>query len=507
MSSPESEEGRPWDDDLDGYEEEWQESVECDQHDAEGDQYEAEGDRYEVEGDQYDVEAETESKETNDQVSNGSSSGRSQSQEYSSRLLSRYRREALFGSSVGEDSFYDPPYENPIRQPSSFRRSVSEPRNEYHVPYVPRSVSAREVNVSEEPRNVPKEPRNVPEEPRNLENRGRDPVLSVFQEMLALMRQQTAANASPRAYESPSFLKIVTIMKNLGTEDFKGGPSTFEADQWLQNLEKNFGATRCQEDYKKDVAEYYLKNDASDWWTSVKRQYGHRNPTWMDFRREFEGKYFPPEARDRLEVQFVNLEQGEKSVRDYESEFTRLRKYVFRGQEDEAAMVRYFLNGLRAEIRNMLISVTYNTVNELVERAVNVERGLEVEKKAMHQSGDASKSANQKQSVSRNRSRSNQEGQSSKIRKSEVVCYSCGEPGHYFRECPSVGQNHPSVPPHIICYKCGERGHYQASCPIINVLQVLPAENHSPPARPEDEQPVKRQEREDRVYLSIDSLT
>lgn len=51
-------------------------------------------------------------------------------------------------------------------------------------------------------------------------------------------------------------------------------------------------------------------DDAVCWWLSVERQYGERIPDWSDFKLEFEKKYFTPQVRDRLETQFMALEQG-----------------------------------------------------------------------------------------------------------------------------------------------------------------------------------------------------
>ncbi|XP_019096494.1 PREDICTED: uncharacterized protein LOC109130871 [Camelina sativa] len=369
------------------------------------------------------------------------------------------------------------------------------------------------MNVTEEPRqrSVPAEPRqrsapeeprqrSAREEPRRSESGARDPMLSVFQEILAHMREQSSR---PSASEAPSFLKIVKIMKDLGTDNFRGGSNTFEADQWLQNLEKNFDATRCQEDYKKDVAVYYLKDDASDWWASVKRHYGQTNPTWTEFRKEFKGKYFPPEARDRLENEFISLEQGEKSVRELESIFTRLRKYVYRGREDEAVMARHFLHALRPDIQGRLMSVTYQRVDELAERAVNMEENIEMEKEAIRQDQEKNKAKMMSSDgKSRKRSQFNQEGRSPKPKKGGVVCYSCGESGHYFRECSKAERSYRPVPSHIICYNCGRGGHYKASCPMNNAIVAVPEARYPPLTSPEDEQPVKRQVREDRVYPS-----
>ena len=68
------------------------------------------------------------------------------------------------------------------------------------------------------------------------------------------------------------------------------------------------------------------------------------------FKKEFESKYFPPEAHDRVEVQLMSLVQGQKSVRAYEQIFTRLWRSLNNGKDDEAMMVRRFLRGLSPEI-------------------------------------------------------------------------------------------------------------------------------------------------------------
>ncbi|CAG7863508.1 unnamed protein product [Brassica rapa] len=54
-------------------------------------------------------------------------------------------------------------------------------------------------------------------------------------------------------------------------------------------------------------------------------------------------KYFPAEAWDRLEAQFLDLAQGHRTVREYEEEFNRLRRFVGRELEDEAVQVRRFI--------------------------------------------------------------------------------------------------------------------------------------------------------------------
>ncbi|CAA7047612.1 unnamed protein product [Microthlaspi erraticum] len=185
-----------------------------------------------------------------------------------------------------------------------------------------------------------------------------DPTLSMVHNLLSqvLQGQAGAGNGTP---PPPDFLKIVTTMKTLGTYKFAGNPDPYAADAWMQCLEKNFAATRCPPEFKKDVAIYYLEKEALDWWNSLDRQTYHTIFTWESFQEEFKRKYFPPEARDRMEQAFVALTQGNRSVREYEAEFIKLQKYVTYGYGDERTMVRKFLQGLKPEIGGRLQAVTY----------------------------------------------------------------------------------------------------------------------------------------------------
>ena len=91
-------------------------------------------------------------------------------------------------------------------------------------------------------------------------------LLELMAEMVNLQHQalnaQRAQPAPVPTASHPDFLKIVMIMKNLGTKRYQGGTDPFEADAWLHNLKQKFAATRCPVEFKKDVAVYYLEKDA-----------------------------------------------------------------------------------------------------------------------------------------------------------------------------------------------------------------------------------------------------
>ncbi|KAG2294014.1 hypothetical protein Bca52824_040683 [Brassica carinata] len=182
---------------------------------------------------------------------------------------------------------------------------------------------------------------------------GMEHTLKMLHDVIARSLQQPQVQPQPLMPPQPTvatpMLPLITAMKNMKTPHFEGGTDPFQADQWLRTMEKKFETLTCSEESKKKMAVYYLDKDAAEWWESRDRQVGHLVTTWAAFKQEFERKYFTPESKRRLQRQFANLVQGDKMVREYESEFMRLRRHVLRGQDDEETMISNFMFGLKPE--------------------------------------------------------------------------------------------------------------------------------------------------------------
>ncbi|XP_048618520.1 uncharacterized protein LOC106412512 [Brassica napus] len=178
-------------------------------------------------------------------------------------------------------------------------------------------------------------------------------------------------------------------MKNMKTPHFEGGTDPFEADQSFRTIEKNFETLTCSEESKKNMAVYYLEKDAAEWWESRDHQVGHLVTTWAAFKKEFERKYFTAESKRRLQ-----------------------------------------------QLENRLAVGNYESLTELVEKAVNVEIGLEAEKAAskkskQHQEGKYG--GNQRSFKGKDKEK--ESGGPSRHSLFTGKCFNCGKIGHKSSEC------------------------------------------------------------------------
>ncbi|XP_024007232.1 uncharacterized protein LOC112083437 [Eutrema salsugineum] len=225
---------------------------------------------------------------------------------------------------------------------------------------------------------------------------------------------------------------------------------------------------KVPEDYKKDIAVDFLEGDAHNWWVSVEKRSGGID-TFAEFEEEFNQKYFPSEAWDRLEQQFLDLTQGNRTVREYKVEFTRLRWCVGGELMKEDTQIRIEEeNKERAPTRPNLVS---KIVDNRKRKWDQVSEG-----------GQASAKQGECATCGKKHGGT--------CWKMDGACAKCGSKNHTVQSCPRIEQGQLRVKnEERSCFYCGKAGHFKKECPKLQAEIRMEQRGN----RSGDTQQVKRQ--------------
>lgn len=250
----------------------------------------------------------------------------------------------------------------------------------------------------------------------------------------------------PAHVRGPTYWEVMKYMRDMQMDHFSGKASATSADNWRRKLEKNLDAARCPAEFRRELAVHYLKDEAMIWWEGVvELARGRYELTWEGFKDEFTREYVPPEATDKMENDFENLRQGNKTVKEYKEEFNRLRRFA-RRRMDEQDLIRKFMNGLRVDLKNRCSLRKYDRFAELVETAALQEVGLEEESKLTRST--QSKATKRTWEVANTPQAAKSEG--------GATCHRCNKKGHHVKDC--------RFPPNVRCYRCNREGHTSNAC-------------------------------------------
>nr|KYP31822.1 hypothetical protein KK1_047673 [Cajanus cajan] len=256
--------------------------------------------------------------------------------------------------------------------------------------------------------------------------------------------------------------------KKCSPPQFRGDADPDVADHWICELEKIFSVLGCSEERKLAYAVYMLTGEAEYWWRGTSQMMIDRGVVvdWVCFKRVFLEKYFPESVRHAREAEFMRLQQGGMLVTEYAIRFEHLARFYTQAIS-EAWKCRKFAEGLKYDLRRVVVPMAIIEFPALVEKAKVVERLESVSKPAKAVGGLAgSKSGGGAQRKPYDRPQPQQGGPATRkpidtarsggqSGVATIRCYRCGGP-HFIRDCPHTESK---------CFRCGQMGHVSTSCP------------------------------------------
>ncbi|XP_030512340.2 uncharacterized protein LOC115726558 [Rhodamnia argentea] len=213
-----------------------------------------------------------------------------------------------------------------------------------------------------------------------------------------------------------------------------------------------------------------MQGNANTWWDASKGQIFLEGTalSWDAFVRVFNAKYFSDCAGEQKLIEFMNLRQNQMTVDQYEARFAELSRYAQRMVEDPEDKARRFRDGLKSEIKDVLVPFNLKNYNELYERAQLVERNLNEraaasglrfmrsnrrdirQGKRPMSSGKTHIPPNRAGAINKPMYRRYEECRMCRQRHRPGpcpmrigACFGCGQIGHQVRDCPQRQENRP----------------------------------------------------------------
>ena len=157
--------------------------------------------------------------------------------------------------------------------------------------------------------------------------------------------------------------------------EFKGNNNAEEYIEWERKTEQIFECHNYTEEKKSHIAAVEFTGYASFWWDQLKstrRNKGLRAvPPWDYLKELMRQRFIPSHYYRDLYNRLARLVQGGKSVEEYhkEMEMMMARAHI---EEDEQMLMSRFLGGLNHYIAEELDMYQYNTMEDMVDKAMKI---------------------------------------------------------------------------------------------------------------------------------------
>ncbi|KAA3483845.1 1-phosphatidylinositol-4,5-bisphosphate phosphodiesterase beta-2 [Gossypium australe] len=189
---------------------------------------------------------------------------------------------------------------------------------------------------------------------------------TLTQAMLRVLERVAGTRTGPTARGS-----ISERLKSSGAEVFRGvsGVAPNVVEYWLEAVERIMDDLECTVEQKLRGAVSLLRDEAYQWWLTIRERTEAAFVTWDFFKAAFQGKYVGTSYVDARRKEFLNLVQEYKTVAAYEVEFLRLSRYAWTIVPTDHERCVCFEDGLNDKLQVLIAPQQVRTFATLVEKA------------------------------------------------------------------------------------------------------------------------------------------
>ncbi|KAI3710291.1 hypothetical protein L2E82_40069 [Cichorium intybus] len=172
-------------------------------------------------------------------------------------------------------------------------------------------------------------------------------------------------------------------------KEFSGTDDPVKAMEWIMHIEKVFRVSKCADDDKVEFATNQLTSGALHWWQTYYKSLdfdSSQSMPWEQFKTKFNEEYCSEVAIQKLEDEFLHLEQGSRSVQEYTLSFLEKARFAEHHIYTEKRKIDKYVRGLTTRIREIVQPLKLTTFRQVVDRATERETELkrqEDEKKVL----------------------------------------------------------------------------------------------------------------------------
>ena len=118
---------------------------------------------------------------------------------------------------------------------------------------------------------------------------------------------------------------------NCKPSEFNGESDPVIVTNWLKEIEDIFEISECSPGQRVKYASHLLKGEARHWWNMIKIARGNEvvsAMTWEQFEELVMENYCPQGLMDKLEEEFLKLQQNEMTVPKYTAKFNEKARFA-----------------------------------------------------------------------------------------------------------------------------------------------------------------------------------